>query len=29
MTLGAFLAGMMLAESEYSHQIDAVIRPFR
>ncbi len=29
MTLGAFLSGMMLAESEYSHQIDAVIRPFR
>ena len=29
MTLGAFLAGMMLAESEYSHQIEAVIRPFR
>jgi|SRR6185437_8426431 len=29
MTLGAFLAGMMLAESEYRHQIEAVIRPFR
>lgn len=29
MTLGAFLAGMMLAESEYTHQIEAVIRPFR
>ena len=29
MTLGAFLAGMMLAESEYSHQIEAAIRPFR
>jgi K+:H+ antiporter len=27
--LGAFLAGMMLAETEYRHQIDAVIRPFR
>jgi CPA2 family monovalent cation:H+ antiporter-2 len=29
MALGAFLAGMLLAESEYRHQIDAVIRPFR
>ena len=29
MMLGAFLAGMMLAESEYRHQIDAAIRPFR
>jgi len=29
MTLGAFLAGMMLAESEYRHQVDAAIRPFR
>jgi CPA2 family monovalent cation:H+ antiporter-2 len=29
MALGAFLAGMMLAETEYRHQIDAVIRPFR
>jgi len=27
--LGAFLAGMMLAETEYRHQIEAVIRPFR
>jgi CPA2 family monovalent cation:H+ antiporter-2 len=27
--LGAFLAGMMLAETEYRHQIDSVIRPFR
>ena len=27
--LGAFLAGMMLAETEYRHQIDAAIRPFR
>ncbi|HEU4589754.1 MAG TPA: cation:proton antiporter [Steroidobacteraceae bacterium] len=29
MALGAFLAGMMLAETEYSHQVDSVIRPFR
>jgi CPA2 family monovalent cation:H+ antiporter-2 len=29
MALGAFLAGMMLAEGEYSHQIEAAIRPFR
>ncbi|HEY6484663.1 MAG TPA: cation:proton antiporter [Steroidobacteraceae bacterium] len=29
MALGAFLSGMMLAETEYRHQIDAVIRPFR
>lgn len=29
MALGAFLAGMMLAETEYRHQIEAVIRPFR
>jgi len=27
--LGAFLAGMMLAETEYRFQIDAAIRPFR
>src|SRR5215831_15270515 len=27
--LGAFLAGMMLAETEYRHQVEAVIRPFR
>src|SRR6516162_1074590 len=27
--LGAFLAGMMLAETEYRHQIEAAIRPFR
>jgi CPA2 family monovalent cation:H+ antiporter-2 len=29
MALGAFLAGMMLAETEYSHQVESVIRPFR
>ena len=29
MALGAFLAGMMLAETEYSHQVQSVIRPFR
>jgi monovalent cation:H+ antiporter-2, CPA2 family len=29
MALGAFLAGMMLAESEYKHQVDAAARPFR
>lgn len=27
--LGAFLAGMMLAETEYRHQLESVIRPFR
>jgi monovalent cation:H+ antiporter-2, CPA2 family len=27
--LGAFLAGMMLAETEYRHHVEAVIRPFR
>jgi monovalent cation:H+ antiporter-2, CPA2 family len=27
--LGAFLSGMMLAETEYRHQIEAAIRPFR
>jgi len=29
MALGAFLAGMMLAESHYRHQIEADILPFR
>lgn len=29
MASGAFLAGVMLAESEYRHQVEAVIRPFR
>lgn len=29
MALGAFLAGMMLAESHYRHQISADIRPFK
>ncbi len=29
MALGAFIAGMMLAETEYSHQVESVIRPFR
>jgi CPA2 family monovalent cation:H+ antiporter-2 len=29
MALGAFLAGMLLAETEYRHQIEVVIRPFR
>ncbi|GLR70818.1 cation:proton antiporter [Agaribacter marinus] len=29
MALGAFLAGMMLSESQYRHQIEADIRPFR
>src|SRR3546814_15972895 len=27
--LGAFLAGMLLGESHYRHQIEADIRPFR
>ncbi len=27
--LGAFLAGMMLGETEYRHQVEADIRPFR
>lgn len=26
---GAFLAGMMLAETEYRHQVESVIRPFQ
>jgi monovalent cation:H+ antiporter-2, CPA2 family len=29
MALGGFLAGMMLAESEFRHQVESVIRPFR
>lgn len=29
LALGAFLAGMMLAETEYRHQVEAVIRPFK
>ena len=29
LALGTFLAGMMLAETEYRHQIESVIRPFR
>src|SRR5580698_2224337 len=29
LALGAFLSGMMLAETEYRHQIESVIRPFR
>jgi CPA2 family monovalent cation:H+ antiporter-2 len=29
MALGAFLAGMLLAETEYRHQVEVVIRPFR
>lgn len=29
MALGAFLAGMLLAETHYRHQVGAVIRPFR
>src|ERR1700761_4039063 len=29
LALGAFLSGMMLAETEYRHQIEAAIRPFR
>ena len=29
MALGAFLAGMLLAETEFRHQTEAVIRPFR
>ncbi len=29
MALGAFLAGTLLGESQYRHQIDAEIRPFR
>jgi monovalent cation:H+ antiporter-2, CPA2 family len=29
LSLGAFLSGMMLAETEYRYQIEAVIRPFR
>ncbi|MGA8262594.1 MAG: cation:proton antiporter [Arenicellales bacterium] len=29
LALGAFLAGMMLSETEYRHQIDAELRPFK
>lgn len=29
MAFGAFLAGMVLSETEYRHQIEATIRPFR
>lgn len=29
LALGAFLAGMFLAETEFRHQLEAVIRPFR
>ena len=29
MTLGAFLAGVLLADSEYRHEIEAQIEPFR
>ncbi|HSH42035.1 MAG TPA: cation:proton antiporter, partial [Arenicellales bacterium] len=29
LVLGAFLAGMMLSETEYRHQIDNELRPFR
>ena len=29
MALGAFLAGLLLAETEYRHQVEANIRPFR
>ncbi len=29
MTLGAFLAGILLSETEYRHQIEADVRPFR
>ncbi|WP_197468551.1 cation:proton antiporter, partial [Alcanivorax sp. HI0083] len=29
MALGAFLAGMMLGESHFRHQIEADLRPFR
>jgi CPA2 family monovalent cation:H+ antiporter-2 len=29
MATGAFLAGMMLSETEYRHQIESVIKPFR
>lgn len=29
LALGAFLAGMMLGETEFRHQVEATIRPFR
>jgi glutathione-regulated potassium-efflux system protein KefC len=29
MALGAFLAGMLLADSEYRHEIEAVLEPFK
>jgi glutathione-regulated potassium-efflux system ancillary protein KefC/glutathione-regulated potassium-efflux system protein KefB len=29
MVLGAFIAGMLLADSEYRHQLEADIAPFK
>ncbi|MBN0904341.1 cation:proton antiporter, partial [Pseudomonas aeruginosa] len=29
MALGAFLAGLLLADSEYSHELEAQIEPFK
>ena len=29
MALGAFLAGVLLAESEYRHEIEAAVDPFK
>ena len=29
MALGGFLAGMLLAETEFKHQTEAVIKPFQ
>jgi len=29
LALGAFLAGMLIAETEYRHQVEEDIRPFR
>src|SRR3954464_2738598 len=29
MALGAFLAGVLLAESEYRHEIEAAVEPFK
>ena len=29
MSLGAFLAGMLLADSEYRHEIESQIEPFK
>ena len=29
MALGAFIAGLLLAETEYRHEVEVVIEPFK